>query len=217
MNGKEIFRIWAPLNAKWTDWVRPVPFVAIDREKCLNKVVSFDIPNIEYIKEIKKDTALVIDLPGNDGIKEGIALAKIGYRPIPVYNGTVEQEGSLAAVDNRDIELGLIKGAKELQEIVIDKDAPPAFLLDTNRMNRYKMNVSVFDNSWDLYAQDIPSAEYFLKNGINKIIIRADSLKSDLNKIFYKFSKKGIKIFITDGFDEMKEVKLKQPREKEID
>ena len=30
MSGKDIFTIYAPNGAKWTDWVRPVPFVAID-------------------------------------------------------------------------------------------------------------------------------------------------------------------------------------------
>ena len=30
MRGKEIYKIYAPEGAKWTQWVRPVPFVAID-------------------------------------------------------------------------------------------------------------------------------------------------------------------------------------------
>ena len=30
MNGRDIFKIYAPYGAKWIDWVRPVPFVAID-------------------------------------------------------------------------------------------------------------------------------------------------------------------------------------------
>ena len=30
MIGKEIYKIYAPMGAKWTQWVRPVPFVAID-------------------------------------------------------------------------------------------------------------------------------------------------------------------------------------------
>lgn len=27
MIGKEIYKIWAPFDCMWTDWVRPVPFV----------------------------------------------------------------------------------------------------------------------------------------------------------------------------------------------
>ena len=27
MNAKEVYKLWAPFNKKWTDWVRPVPFI----------------------------------------------------------------------------------------------------------------------------------------------------------------------------------------------
>ena len=30
MNGKELYKIYAPIGAKWVNWVRPVSFVAID-------------------------------------------------------------------------------------------------------------------------------------------------------------------------------------------
>lgn len=27
MLGRDVFKIWAPVGARWVDWVRPVPFV----------------------------------------------------------------------------------------------------------------------------------------------------------------------------------------------
>lgn len=27
MTGKDVYKIWAPVGARWVDWVRPVPFV----------------------------------------------------------------------------------------------------------------------------------------------------------------------------------------------
>ena len=30
MIGKDLYRTYAPDGAKWVDWIRPVPFVAID-------------------------------------------------------------------------------------------------------------------------------------------------------------------------------------------
>ena len=93
----------------------------------------------------------------------------------------------------------------------IDKNAPPAFLLDSNRMNRYKMNLSVFDNSWDIYAQDLPSAEYFLKNGINKMIVRGEAIQTDLQKILYSFQQKGISIYLTNGYENIQKISLKKP------
>ena len=216
MTGKEIYKIWAPTEAKWVDWVRPVPFVGINESFEGYEVDEFLIPKINYIKEPISDMAIIIDLPGNNSIKEGIALAKIGFRPIPIYNVTDEQNGATATVDNRAIKMGLIKGALELKKIEIPDNAPPAFLLDTNRMNRYKMDQSVFDNSWDIYAQDMPSAEYFLKNGINKIMVRGESIQKDLKKILYTFQTKGIQIFWINEYENIKQVRLIKPKEKDF-
>ena len=109
MTGIDIFKIWAPAEARWVDWVRPVPFVGIDNGFEVYEVVDFTIPNISYIKESKKDTAIIVDLPGNESIKEGLATAKLGFRPIPIYNGTDEQKGAMATVDNHSIKIGLKK------------------------------------------------------------------------------------------------------------
>lgn len=210
MTGKDIFKIWAPVGAKWVNWVRPVPFVVINKYSKAYEFYDFTISNINYLNELPANTAIIVDLPGCDSIKEGIATAKLGFRPIPIYNGTNEQKGAMATVDNHTIEIGLIKGALELKKIKISNDAPPTFLLDSNRTHRFKMDISIFDNSWDIYAQDIPSAEYFLKNGINKIIVRGESIQKDLSKILYKFQKKGIKILFTNGYEEPKEVIIKK-------
>ena len=217
MTGRDIFKIWAPTGAKWTQWVRPVPFVGINENIKIYEISDFNISNIYYLEELVTDTAIIVDIPGNDSIKEGIALAKMGYRPIPIYNGTDQQKGAIATVDNCSIKVGLIKGTKELEKIKIDNNAPPVFLLDTNRMNRFKMNISIFDNSWDIYSQDLPTAEYFLNNGIKNIIISSRIIQKDLSKILYKFQNKGINILFTNGYDKPKKVKINKPHEKTID
>ena len=210
MIGREIFNIWAPRGAKWVQWVRPVPFVAINEDFRAYDVCDFTIPNITYIDELPQNTAIIVDLSDDEGIKEGIGLAKLGFRPIPVYNGTEPQEGAMATVDNNVIEFGLIKGAMELQKLNISDDAPPAFLLDSNRMNRYKMDDSVFDNSWDIYPQDMPSAKYFIENGIDKIIVVGEKMQSDLKKILYKFQHEGIKISFVKRYEEPMELVIKK-------
>ena len=118
MTGKDVYKIWAPSGCKWVDWVRPVPFIQIDDEYFENyRTGNFSIPKINYINELKNDAAIIVDLPEYYSINEGIALAKIGYRPIPVYNGTVETIGASATVNNHATEAGLIWGAKELENI----------------------------------------------------------------------------------------------------
>ena len=86
----------------------------------------------------------------------------------------------------------------------------PVFLLDENRLNRYKIDSSVFDNSWDVYYQDLPSSKYFLNNCIDKILVRANKINKDLSKILFDYQKNNIKILFTNGFEPIKEIKIKK-------
>lgn len=207
MKGKEIYKIYAPNGAKWIDWVRPVPFVAIDTYN-RKPIANFLDREAMFLKKYQQDTAIFIDLPGKESIELGIGLAHIGYRPIPVFNGTDEQQGSQATTNTYLIESYLINGSQKLKNIELKNDANPVFLLDSHRTNRYRAKESIFDNSWDLYKQDIPSAEYFKQNGITKIIVVGETIQRDLKKIFLKFQEKGIDIYITDGYTLPKKVKL---------
>lgn len=217
MTVKEIYRIWAPEGAKWVGWVRPVPFVAMSECTKMYGFSDFTIPTVDYIDEQFAGAALIVDLPGVESVKEGLALARVGYRPIPVYNGTIEQQGARATVDNQSVAIGLAMGAGELAQIQIKEDALPAFLVDSNRMNRFKMEISLFDNSWDLYHQDLPSAEYFLQNEIRKVIIIGERFSKDLQKILYDFQKKKIEIFWMKRYGTPKKVTIHKPLRKDKD
>lgn len=211
MTGRDAFKIWAPSGVPWAAWVRPVPFAAPDKTPAPAVVGSLALPTIAYTAAPQSDTALIVDLPGADGIKEGVALAGLGYRPVPLYNGTNAQEGAMPLVDNGALAAALQWGALALEKISIPANAPPAFLLDSNRTHRHKMNASVFDNSWDIYPQDMPSAEYFLASGIRRIIVRGDAIQNDLCRILYPFQKKGIAILFTGGYSPAEAVVLNKP------
>ena len=203
---KEIYKIWAPVGCKWVDWVRPVPFIGINKEHNKYSCSSNTLPVITF--DIPKDCAFIVDLSGTESVAMGISLAKAGIRPIPVYNGTIEQKGARANVDNSLICQALLWGTKELQTISLENEALPAFLMDSNRMHRYKMEEGIFDNSWDIYPHDLPSADYFIKNNINKIIVITEKILKDINKILYSYQSKGIEILTTQGYDEPKKVKI---------
>ena len=207
MRGKGIYKIYAPNGAKWIDWVRPVPFVAIDTYN-RKPIADWMERKAMFLKNYQQDTAIFVDLPGKESIELSIDLAYKGYRPIPIFNGTDEQPGSQATTNTYLIESCLINGSEKLKNIKLDNNANPAFLLDSYRTNRYRAKESIFDNSWDLYKQDIPSAEYFKQNGITKIIIVGDAIQRDLKKIFLKFQEKGIDIYLTDGYTFPQKVKL---------
>lgn len=211
---KEIYKIWAPAGKKWVDWVRPVAFV--EMEHFDKGYGSFEVADngghgAEYIDDAWKDAAIIVDLPGRESVREGIALAKKGYRPIPIFNGTVEQKDARATTDNESASLALMQYAGELTKIELSEDARPAFLTDRNRLQRYRMDLGIFDNSWDVYHQDLPTAEYFLANDIHKIVIVGQTVARDLAKILYPFQKKGIEIFRTNGYEAPKKVVLHKP------
>ena len=212
MNAREIYSIWAPAGTLWTDWARVVPFLAMDSE-ITGSAVQISLPHIFYVDSLQKNCAIFSDLPDHYAILEGISLAKLGWRPIPLYNSCYGPTDSMSLIDNSNIEAALLLCTNALKELSLPFDAPPVFLLDSTRVNMYKMNVSVFDNSWDLYAQDLPSAKHLLQNGINKVIVRGDKILRDLKSILYQYQKKGIKIYFTKGFEKPKAVSIKKPLE----
>ena len=209
MIGKEIYKIYAPNGTKWTEWIRPVPFVAIDtynRKPILNWLDR----KVMFTNKYEKDAAIFVDLPGKESIELGISLAHMGYRPIPLFNGTDEQPASQATTDTYLVESCLINASKKLKNISLTNDANPAFLLDSTRTNRYRAKETIFDNSWDLYKQDIPTFQYFKENGIYKIIVIGNTIQRDLKKIFFEFQDAGIEFYLTDGYTSAKKVILKK-------
>lgn len=217
MTVKDIYKIWAPYGKKWVDWVRPVPFVEMNFYSKMYNYSDFTISDISYVDETCTDTAVIVDLPGMESVKEGLALAKVGFRPIPIFNGTAEQPGARATVDNQSSGIALAFAADILVGTDIKDEALPAFLTDRNRLQRYKMDVSVFDNSWDVYPQDLPSAEYLLNNGIRKVMVVSPSIARDLKKILYDYQKKKIEIYLTDRYEMPKKVRIFRPLFKEKD
>ena len=210
MTNKDIFKIWAPVGKRWVDWVRPVPFVAMQQYKMMKFTPSnLTLPCLECLDKNDTSTAIIVDLPGAQSVEAGILLAQQhGYRPIPIYNGVMEQKGSRATTDNHSIFNALVWGASILSNMELRDNAGPVFLTDTNRLQSYKMDCSIFDNSWDVYPQDLPSEDYFLKNGITKILIISNkAISKDLKAIFAEYPKKKIQIFWTDGYQEPKQIK----------
>lgn len=212
MTNKEVYKIWAPEGKKWIDWVRPVPFINIGKYQ-INELIDYNLPSINYLNIDYSQMAIILDLDVVDSVKEGISLAKMGFIPIPIFNGTDEMNGSISTTNNRIVSHMLEYGATLLKEIDV-KDINPVFLLDNNRLQRYRSSNSVFDNSWDIYHQDLPTYKYFLSSNINKILVRGNKINDDLGRILYNYQKHGIEIFISNGYD-VNKVKVKKQKEKD--
>ena len=154
MTGREVFKIWAPVGAKWVDWVRPVPFIAIDNDniKTYNPR-EFEVSNINYISKLNDNIAIIVDLPGYDSIKEGIGLSQLGFRPIPIYNGTNEQDGAMPTVDNHVIEPALIWGASKLEEIQLKNELMELIKELQKKIKKYEYDLISIENAKDLAIQ----------------------------------------------------------------
>ena len=201
----EVFKIWAPDNALWTAWAKPVSFMN------LQQMVFEDliIPQAEWAAQSDPAAAIIVDLPGKDGVLEGFALARRGYRPVPLYNGVCYKDASKMIVPSHEIGAALFDCARELSTYRLPKDAPPAFLLDSNRM-RGPVIYGHFDNRWSVFAQDFPSASYLVSKGINRVIVRADKISDDLEHVLYRYQSLGLMIYICDG-ESIRETGVSKP------
>lgn len=217
MTDKEIYRIWAPLGKRWSEWVRPVPFVEIHEHSKAYSLTLHDVPVPDLSEDKFKDAAIIVDLPGAESVEAGLAYAKLGYRPIPLFNGTIEQSGARTTVDNQSVGMALVEGVKVVRELELKEDALPVFMLDSNRLHRHRIDVTVFDNSWDIYAHDMPSADYFIKNNIHKIVVVGDFIGRDLRKILYGFQKKKLEIWFAKDDNEPKKIKVRKPLWEEVE
>lgn len=206
-NNYDTYRIWAPDDALWTGWAKPVLFSREPRQHTtlLNEAAA------EWAQTSDKSTALIVDLPGESSVLEGIALAKQGYRPVPLYNGVYGPNKNAMAIDVTSIVNALYQGAKELQSLSISADAAPAFLLDSDRLEGASRLAGKYDNRWCVFPQDMPSASFLLSHGIAQVYLRANGIQNDLIHILRRYQEKGIKIYHIDATLAPKELTVARP------
>lgn len=185
------YRIWAPDDALWTQWAKPVLF-----SRTLNlKQEELDLPAVRWAPYADGRTALFVDLLGRRGVLEGLALAGMGYRPVPLYNGVYGAQKWTMAVDVTSVAETLYQGADYLRSLRIRSDAPPVFLLDEARMRGPIRRPGGYDNRWCIFPQDVPSADFLTSHGIGCIYVRADEIQNDLAHILLRYQQKGIQIY----------------------
>jgi hypothetical protein len=181
MNKDEIFSIWAPDDSPWSRWAKPVLFAHLDQP--WPQVAAENLPcDLGWMPAPAEKVALVLDLPGAEGVRVGIELAARGYRPVPLYNAVPKPfaarvldplaGGFVAAVEVLPIANALAEGSPQLAQIGLPADAPPAFLLDSNRQGDGRpMNPGDFDNRSICFTTDFPSANFLHAQGIEKVLL----------------------------------------------
>jgi hypothetical protein len=181
----EVFHNWAPPSSVWTRWVKPVLFAHVRTTQNptpsggqepsltlgLSDVVPPDPRGAPYRSGGRpNDTAIIVDLPGIDSVRAGVALAKLGFRPVPLFNA-YPANGAAAAIDLWPIIDALIEGAAALGTLTLRDDAPPAFLLDANRRGPKSVGNRVFDNRSVCTTADFPTGRGLAARGIAHVVL----------------------------------------------
>lgn len=209
MTREGIYQVWRPPFFVWSPWVKPVLFSFLTSTYLESKekiIPDWRVP-------LSPDTMLVVDLPGSTAVECGIALARNGYRPVPVYNacplsGSDEYETfvqSPPVIDLRPILYSLCGTARELEQCPIEQNAPPAFLLDAHRFAEgITPEPGDFDNRSYISQDDFPSPQYVREQGIrNVVIVQAGRVMNlDLSRVIRQFQESGAKILLTEPWVE---------------
>ena len=216
MTPEELYALWAPEDSVWSPWALPVPFAQLVCPQVSTETEPRRF-HLDWLPQGEpRDLAIVADLPSGDAIHYGLALLQRGYRPIPVIDGSPGPDGSplipfdstspegavskpASTVDMRQLLLALCQGASLLREAKLTPDAPPAFLLDSNRMTVAPFSADgAFDNRWMVFPQDFPSSRFLRDRGIRKVVYVHDRFATqppdDLAHILLRWQEDGISI-----------------------
>jgi hypothetical protein len=175
MRREAVYEAWVPPGGVWSLWARPILFAQMpdtdqpDPAAAAAAADPWTGIDVAWAPDAASKTVLVIDLPGKESVLTGLALAGRGYRPVPVYNACTGQH---EVIDQGPIIQGLRAGAAYLQSLALPAEAPPAFLLDDNRMNPVRdLRGGVFDNRWKVFPQDLPSARFLRARGFARVLL----------------------------------------------
>jgi hypothetical protein len=196
----EVYAAWAPDDAAWSAWVKPVLFAHMKRSRLSRRDVGplspLDPP--PWMAAETAGTAWLLDLPGTASVRLGAGMMRLGVRPAPLFNGAASPSGlGLVRVD------GIIDAMEALSEHVrsapLASDAPPAFLLDAGRMvgGWGRAGPGEFDNRWLVFEQDLPSGRYLLSHRINRAIVVHETDRAtseDLSHVLLRWQRAGIAI-----------------------
>ncbi len=211
MTREEWFAAWAPEASLWSRWVRPVLFAQFDPE-AIQAQPEATPPQDGPVPPSDGHTALVLDLPGVEAVVIGLGLARRGYRPVPLFNGS---DGPSPLIDVWPIARHLLVGTAELAGTNLPADAPPAFLLDAERMKPMP-HVNRFDNRWVVLPQDFPSATMLRSHGIERVVLVQEGARApaaDLAHVLRRWQEGGVALRLLDisRGGEAVELEVKKP------
>jgi len=203
----ELHRAWRPdPGSPWRPYYKPTMVAAIATvESAAMPVVNVGMPPAmteakTYADTVAPgDTAIFVDLIGEQSVVWAAALRRSGFTPVVMINNWPHQHGILRL----ERPLGaLLYYADEVSQVPLPVDAPPVFVLERSRLGQKELNPSSekFDNRYFHPQTDFPSAAEFQRRGIRNIVyinprgISAGAEEDDLNEYFIELTKSGLQL-----------------------
>ncbi|MCA9608830.1 MAG: hypothetical protein KC619_24670 [Myxococcales bacterium] len=226
-----VYERWAPEGGPWSPWVKPVLFTEI-REARLPELPALvgrvDVswapdPMVEEVEEqtgyrdapvrervaASDRAAIVVDVPGAHGAALGVALIARGYRPVPLYNGVAGGRTGYRATDIAQV---IAAGTRRLADGPLPLDAPPAFLLDRDRL-KGNPRPGDFDGRWIVFPQDFPSANALKQRGITQVVLKGDGrpVAEDLAHVLLDWRRGGLPLLHAVAGQPLAPVEVAEP------
>lgn len=205
MIARQTYFIWAPPDAVWSPWAKPVLFAELPEVPAGFPlgIVPLTECQVPWLSVFARRTAVVIDLPGELAITRGLQLAAHGYRPVPLFNTS---HMTNEVVPTRALIAGLHTGRSVLGSLQLAPDAPPAFLLDSGRLpDRALVAPGRYDNRWVVLPQDFPSATKLRDHHIDTVLLWQEQTaqpREDLAHILRRWQEAGLNVFLKTGAEE---------------
>jgi hypothetical protein len=193
MSPEEAFEAWAPAGPEWSAWARPVLFALAGPGGAAPPAAEEAAEAAGWAPGPAEGVAVVVDLPGAVAARVGLALARRGYRPVPLFNGAHHEAG---VVPTGELVRALFELAPAVRAAAPPPDAPPAFLLDSRRLEgAADLRPGRFDNRWVTLPQDFPSAARLLSRGLRRVLLvqeGRDRPRDDLAHVLRRYQDAGI-------------------------
>lgn len=144
-----------------------------------------------------------------------------GYRPVPIINASpgpahlqlnyLTQPANVAhqpvvVLDISPLVREICIGTESLQKLSFASDAPPAFILDSLRLQGTNpIREDLFDNRWMVFFQDLPSAQFLAERKINRVTLvqsRKAQPQEDLSHVLFRWQEAGIEILAMASGDQ---------------
>lgn len=196
---QRLFEIWAPPNAVFSPWAKPLLFAQMDTGRAVPPA-DHAPPAQPWAGALDARTAVILDLPGDDAVRHAAALATLGHRPVPLFNGS---DGDKPAIDVRPVMLALRQATPAIERAPLTDQSPPVFMLDARRYSATsKPGPGWFDNRWVVFPQDFPSGRFLRAHAIERaLLVRKGPWRTgdDLLEILARWAKDGVELLSAEA------------------